>query len=98
VILVIGAQKIVNDVATGMRRIDERCYPFEDARAAGAAARLRHRALPAAQHGRALLQQAQQFRAVAARYDKRALTYQGTAEVASIRIWLRDPQDLRDTA
>jgi hypothetical protein len=33
VILVIGAQKIVADVATGMRRIYEYCYPLEDARA-----------------------------------------------------------------
>jgi LUD domain len=33
VILVIGAQKIVPDVATGMRRIYEDCYPLEDARA-----------------------------------------------------------------
>jgi hypothetical protein len=33
VILVIGAQKIVGDVATGMRRIYEYCYPLEDARA-----------------------------------------------------------------
>jgi hypothetical protein len=33
VILVIGAQKIVPDVATGMRRIYEYCYPLEDARA-----------------------------------------------------------------
>ena len=32
-ILVIGAQKIVGDVATGMRRIYEYCYPLEDARA-----------------------------------------------------------------
>ncbi len=32
-----------------------------------------------------------QFRAVAARYDKRELIYQGTLDVASIRIWLRDP-------
>ena len=32
-ILVIGAQKIVSDVATGMRRIYEYCYPLEDARA-----------------------------------------------------------------
>jgi LUD domain len=32
-ILVIGAQKIVPDVATGMRRIYEYCYPLEDARA-----------------------------------------------------------------
>ena len=35
VILVIGAQKIVRDVATGMRRIYEYCYPLEDARARG---------------------------------------------------------------
>jgi hypothetical protein len=33
VILVIGAQKIVGDLATGMRRIHEYCYPLEDARA-----------------------------------------------------------------
>ena len=40
-----------------------------------------------------------QFRAVATRYDKRDYMYQGTVDVASIRIWLRDPvPDLRDTA
>ena len=33
VIFVIGAQKIVRDVAAGMRRIYEYCYPLEDARA-----------------------------------------------------------------
>src|SRR5437660_12883429 len=33
VILVIGAEKIVPDVATGLRRIYEYCYPLEDARA-----------------------------------------------------------------
>jgi LUD domain len=33
VVLVIGAQKIVSDVATGIRRIYEYCYPLEDARA-----------------------------------------------------------------
>jgi hypothetical protein len=33
VILIIGAQKIVPDVAAGMRRIYEYCYPLEDARA-----------------------------------------------------------------
>jgi transposase len=32
-----------------------------------------------------------QFRAVATRYDKRELIYQGTVDIASIRIWLRDP-------
>lgn len=32
-----------------------------------------------------------QHRAIAARYDKRAYIYQGTVDVASIRIWLRDP-------
>ena len=32
-----------------------------------------------------------QFRAVATRYDKREEIYQGTVDVASIRIWLRDP-------
>jgi hypothetical protein len=33
VILVIGAQKIVRDAATGLRRIYEYCYPPEDVRA-----------------------------------------------------------------
>jgi hypothetical protein len=33
VIFVIGAQKIVTDVATGLRRITEYCYPLEDRRA-----------------------------------------------------------------
>ena len=33
VILVIGTQKIVPDVAAGMRRIYDYCYPLEDARA-----------------------------------------------------------------
>ncbi|WP_433191498.1 transposase [Actinoallomurus sp. CA-150999] len=32
-----------------------------------------------------------QFRAVAMRFDKRVRIYQGTIDVASIRIWLRDP-------
>ena len=32
-----------------------------------------------------------QFRAVATRYDKREFMYQGSVDVASIRIWLRDP-------
>jgi transposase len=32
-----------------------------------------------------------QFRAVATRYDKREYTYQGTIDVASIRIWLQNP-------
>lgn len=38
-------------------------------------------------------------RAVATRYDKREYVYLGTIDVASIRIWLRDPpsQQLRDT-
>jgi transposase len=37
-------------------------------------------------------------RAVATRYDKRQYIFDGTVDVASIRIWLRDPvQDLRDT-
>jgi hypothetical protein len=33
VILVAGAQKIVPDLETGLRRIEEYCYPMEDARA-----------------------------------------------------------------
>ena len=32
-----------------------------------------------------------QFSAVATRYDKRGQIYQGTVDVASIRVWLRDP-------
>jgi hypothetical protein len=30
-------------------------------------------------------------RAVATRYDKRDFVWRGTVDVASIRIWLRDP-------
>jgi len=39
------------------------------------------------------------YRAVATRYDKREFVYKGTIDVASIKIWLRDPvrQDSRDT-
>jgi transposase len=39
-------------------------------------------------------------RAVATRYDKRDFVYKGTIDVASIRIWLRDPvnHESRDTA
>jgi transposase len=37
-------------------------------------------------------------RAVATRYDKRDFIFRGTIDVASIRIWLRDPsQHPRDT-
>ena len=32
-----------------------------------------------------------QVRAVATRYDKRERIYQGTIDLASLRIWLRDP-------
>jgi transposase len=32
-----------------------------------------------------------QFRAVATRYGKRDYMYQATLDIASIRIWLRDP-------
>jgi transposase len=32
-----------------------------------------------------------QYRAVATRYDKRDFIWRGTADVASIRIWLRHP-------
>ena len=32
-----------------------------------------------------------QFRALATRYDERERIYQGSIDVASIRIWLRDP-------
>jgi transposase len=31
------------------------------------------------------------YRAVASRYDKRDYIYRGTIDIASIRIWLRDP-------
>jgi hypothetical protein len=33
VILVVGGQKIVPDLETGLRRIREYCYPLEDERA-----------------------------------------------------------------
>ena len=35
-----------------------------------------------------------QFRAVATRYDKRDFMYQATVDVASIRIWLREPRPM----
>lgn len=39
-----------------------------------------------------------QFRAAATRYDKCDYMYQATLDVASIRVWLRDPvPDLQDT-
>ncbi|OMH25323.1 IS5 family transposase, partial [Tersicoccus phoenicis] len=40
-----------------------------------------------------------EHRAVATRTDKRDFVYRGTIDVASIRIWLRDPvsSDSRDT-
>jgi transposase len=39
-----------------------------------------------------------QHRAVATRFDKRDFVWRGTVDVASIRIWLRDPvHDLKDT-
>jgi transposase len=42
--------------------------------------------------------QAQQFRAVATRYDKRKQIYLGSVDIVSIRTWLRDPpHDLQDT-
>jgi hypothetical protein len=39
------------------------------------------------------------MRAVATRYDKRDFMYRGSVDVATIRIWLRDPafSDPRDT-
>ena len=39
------------------------------------------------------------MRAVATRYDKRDFVYRGSVDVATIRIWLRDPalSDPRDT-
>jgi transposase len=37
------------------------------------------------------LNKLRQHRAVAARYDKRDRIYQGAIDVASIRMWLRDP-------
>jgi transposase len=36
-----------------------------------------------------------QFRAVATRFDKREVIYQGTIDAASIKIWLRDPVSTR---
>jgi transposase len=39
-----------------------------------------------------------QHRAIATRYDKRDFVWRGTIDVATIRIWLRQPvNDLRDT-
>jgi len=38
-----------------------------------------------------VFQQAQGFQTVATRYDKLEVVYQGTIDVASIKIWFRDP-------
>jgi transposase len=47
---------------------------------------------------RRILRRVPQFRAVATCYDKRTEIYQGTVDVASIRIWLRGPpHDLQDS-
>jgi dienelactone hydrolase len=54
-------------------------------------ARLRRRTLPGAQHRRALLQQAQAVPRRRHPLGKRDFMYQATVDVASIRIWLRDP-------
>ena len=50
--------------------------------------------------GRTCLVQFLPHGAVATRYDKREFVYRGTIDVASIRIWLRDPPQThsRDTA
>jgi transposase len=37
-----------------------------------------------------------QFRAVATRYDKRDYMFQATIDVASIRIWFKDPVQVHD--
>jgi transposase len=55
------------------------------------AAGLRRRLVQGTQHRRGCFSKLKQFRAVAARYDKRERLYQGTIDVASIRIWLRVP-------
>ena len=49
------------------------------------------RSLGLAACGERCLSKLKQFRAVATRYDKRERIYQGTIDVASISIWLRDP-------
>ena len=54
-------------------------------------ARLRRAALQGAQHRRALLQQAQAVPRRRHPLRQARLIYQGTVDVASIRIWLRDP-------
>ena len=52
------------------------------------------------QRRRSTINKLRQTRAVATRCDKREFVYRGTIDVASIRIWLRDPPEthLRDTA
>jgi transposase len=45
------------------------------------------------------LSKLKQFCVVAIRYDKREFMYQGAIDLASIRIWLRDPpHDLQEQA
>jgi transposase len=46
---------------------------------------------PRTQRRGALLSKLKQIRAVATRYDNRERIYQGTGDVVSIMIWLRDP-------
>jgi transposase len=56
-----------------------------------AGARLRHRLVQKRNTVERCFSKLKQFRAVATRYDKRERIYQGTIDVASISIWLRDP-------
>ena len=58
--------------------------------AAGPAA-ARRSSTPAGTRNEQCFSKLKQFRTVATRYDKRERIYQGTIDVASISIWLRDP-------
>jgi transposase len=49
---------------------------------------LRPGRLQAAQRRQALLQPLKQYRAIATRYDKSALSYQGMIDLATLRMWL----------
>ena len=66
-------------------------HPGQSQRTPRPRRRLRHRGLPAAQRRQRCSHKLKLFRALATRYDKRNYIYLGTIDVATIKIWLRDP-------
>ena len=70
---------------------DQKKHRRNRGRAGGRPPAPRPRTVQGAQHRRALLRQAEAVPCRRHRYDKREIIYQGTVDLASIRIWLRDP-------